>query len=122
MYAAFNSLAQFPAPGPRHGHTLRVIAATVGGAITLLAFGGEAARAAEGPPSKRVSYADLNLRSPAGREALVRRVRFAAKQVCYQSTYQSTMPFWQDRKCIKATMTTAMSQVDRAVVLAQLSQ
>jgi UrcA family protein len=36
------------------------------------------------PPSKTVSYADLNLTSPAGAATLYHRIQGAAKQVCKQ--------------------------------------
>jgi len=110
------------APGPRHGRAQRAIALIVGSVLTLLAVGSETANAADGPPSKRVSYADLNLRAPEGRAVLVRRVKVAARQVCNVSASPLPLGLRRSNACIRATVDHAMAQVERAIVLAELSR
>jgi UrcA family protein len=62
-------------------NTTRAAAVLLCGAIALCTLQ-VTAQAAEGPPSKKVSYADLDISKPAGAKALYGRIVRAAKDVC----------------------------------------
>lgn len=122
MYETLNSFAQARTSGPRHHRTARSVALVIAGALTLIAAGTEGAYASEGPPSKRVSYADLNLRSAEGRATLVRRVKYAARQVCDSGSFHLTMPMRRDTVCVRRTTERAMAQVARVFEVAELTR
>lgn len=65
-------------------------------------------------PSITVSYADLNLASPAGRAALETRVARAARRVCDGAT-TDLRSLMATRKCITLAQNTARPQIDLAV-------
>lgn len=122
VYETLNPFEQAGTSGPRHSRTARTVALAFAGALALLATDTEGAYAAEDPPSKRVSYADLNLRSPQGRATLVRRVKYAARQVCDSGNFQLSMPLRRDTVCVRKTTERAMAQVERAFEVAALTR
>ncbi|HZO23085.1 MAG TPA: UrcA family protein [Steroidobacteraceae bacterium] len=74
-------------------------------ACTLVAFN---ANADDGVRSETVKFADLNLDTPAGVEALYRRIHAAAQRVCDQ-------PFGQEsgiRPCMTKAESEAISKVN----------
>jgi UrcA family protein len=84
----------------------------------LLAIGAVATPAmAQDAPSVTVSYADLNLASPLGREILDRRIAGAASQLC--GTARSVELTWAAavNDCREATIAATQPQRDAAVGL-----
>ena len=65
-------------------------------------------------PSKTVSYADLNLKSTAGVEALYKRIRKAAYEVCQMPTGTHQIRIESELKACKA------DAIDRAVLQTNL--
>jgi UrcA family protein len=68
------------------------------------------------PPSITVKFADLNLRTPAGVEALYKRIHSAATQVCDSGGDLSILTY--DRKCAAAAETQAIEKVHNAALSA----
>lgn len=68
------------------------------------------------PPSMRVSYADLNIATPEGREALEKRVNLAIRQVCGGFVPASDLQKWaQFRQCQKVARQSTGVQIAVAV-------
>lgn len=65
-----------------------------------------------GPRSVLVSYADLNLKSDAGRARLERRIAFAAESVCGPADNRS----YQSRMAIAACEADAIANATRGMV------
>ena len=79
-------------------------------------------RADRGPPSVKVSYADLNLQRPEGAKTLYRRLQAAARQVC--STTSTNRSFSLGTKknesnCYRDALSAAVTRIDN-VHLTQL--
>lgn len=91
----------------------------VGGSIMILAAGlGGLAPAQAGEPeprSERVSYADLDLRTSAGRTTLESRVGRAARRVCRVESSVVMLARQAERRCEAATLEDAHTQMRRAV-------
>jgi UrcA family protein len=62
-------------------NTVRAAAFLLCGAITVCTLQ-VTARAADEPPTRKVSYADLDISKPAGAKVLYGRIARAAKEVC----------------------------------------
>ena len=58
--------------------------------------------------SETVKFADLNLGSPAGVEALYGRIRAAARRVCYQPNGQ----MWAYTACVTKAQSDAVAKVN----------
>jgi UrcA family protein len=69
------------------------------------------------PPSITVKFADLNLQTPAGVEALYKRIHRAATQVC-DSGGRSLTILAYDRTCAAAAETQAIEKVQNAALSA----
>lgn len=68
-------------------------------------------------PSITVKFADLNLQTPAGVEALYKRIHSAATQVCASDDrYPSMLTY--DRKCAAGAETQAIEKVHNAALSA----
>jgi UrcA family protein len=83
-----------------------------------------AGNAAAQPPSTegvttRVSFADLDIGSPAGLRALNGRIDRAASRLCIQQTRKSLQDELAERRCMSAAMSSAQAGVDQ--VLAERS-
>jgi len=66
---------------------------------------------------QRVSFADLDLRQAAARQALTHRVRIAARKVCFwRGQPASSLPMQES--CFAATYRSARRQVTAAIQLA----
>lgn len=92
-------------------------------AFAGLSKGGAADAAdASTPPSKTVTYGDLNLDSTAGANALYARLRRAAEEVCspFDSRELSQRRVWQT--CVDRALTTAVVQVNKPKVTALHNQ
>ena len=70
------------------------------------------------PPSITVKFADLNLQTSAGVEALYKRILSAATQVCDSGVDRNLSILTYDRKCVKATETQAIEKVHNAALSA----
>jgi UrcA family protein len=69
-------------------------------------------------PSITVKFADLNLQTPAGVEALYKRIHRAATQVCDSGGDRNLSILTYDRKCAVATETQAIEKVNNAALSA----
>lgn len=91
--------------------------------MTLVAFLGVMTAAAVMTPADSarvdVSYADLNLASPAGRAALEMRVTRAARRVCGAAAATDLRAAMAARKCVTVAQSTARPQIDLALARTQ---
>jgi UrcA family protein len=67
------------------------------------------------PPTVRVSYADLNLHSDAGRQALKFRVRRAADSLCIEDVNTDLVRWTIEHDCYRKAIAGAQPQIDAAV-------
>ena len=70
------------------------------------------------PPSITVKFADLNLETPAGVEALYKRIHSAAFRVCDSGVERNLLILTSDRKCAAAAETQAIEKVHNAALSA----
>jgi UrcA family protein len=70
------------------------------------------------PPSITVKFADLNLQTPAGVEALYKRIHSAAIQVCDSGVGRNLLILTSDRKCAATAETQAIEKVHNAALSA----
>jgi len=71
-----------------------------------------------GFPVATVSYADLNIGSPAGRRALEGRVTRAASSLCIENFRQTLGEFSAEHRCFSLAMAKARIDIDLAVAKA----
>ena len=71
--------------------------------------------AADALPTRRVSYADLDISKPAGAKTLYHRIDAAARQVC-EPTGKGIGAAEQNRACIKQAIDLAVRRVDSAAL------
>lgn len=100
-------------------HGLMMVAAVIASATTLALA--TPAGAAQAPievvaPSVTVSYADLDLRTAAGRQALDDRARQAARQLCQPDLAGVTVERLERRTCYRAAIAGAARQADVAAI------
>ena len=88
------------------------------GAMTLLALQ-TASAGDDALPSRRVSYADLDISKPAGAKVLYRRIEAAAHQVCGFEGMKGLAATDRSRACIDQAITAAVTQVN-SVALSDL--
>lgn len=84
------------------------------GAASMNALG--AASAADTPPTRRVSYADLDISKPTGAKVLYRRIDAAAHQVCVFDSRKDLGVAQRQRACIKQAVDNAVNQVNSAAL------
>jgi UrcA family protein len=82
------------------------------GATALLALQTTARAADDDLPSRRVSYADLDISKPAGAKVLYRRIEAAAEQVCGNEGRRNLSAMTRDRACIDEAVATAVARVN----------
>jgi UrcA family protein len=95
--------------------------ALASGLVTLLSVcsvGVQTARADESAPQVKVSYADLNLSSMQGAEALYRRIKNAAGEVCYPREEKNLALMATRRACIHTAMSDAVTHVGSPTLMA----
>lgn len=96
-------------------HAVLLSAATVSLAVRADNYSETFTRtSADKLPAVTVSYADLNLDSSAGQEALRHRINEAARQVCGPDHWReagSLRQVSQNRKCRELALSRAMSQL-----------
>ena len=93
-------------------NTARAAALFLCGAIALCALQATAQAADDGLPSKRVSYADLDISSPAGAKVLYSRIVAAAKDVCAQSGVKDLGAMQRVNGCVDHAINHAVKEVD----------
>src|ERR1700689_1290359 len=93
-------------------NTARAAALLLGGAIALCTLQVTAQAADDALPSKRVSYADLDISKPAGAKVLYSRITAAAKQVCAQSGYKDLGAMQRVNGCVDRAINKAVKDVD----------
>jgi UrcA family protein len=92
-------------------NTARVAAFFLCSAIALCALQATARAADDGLPSKRVSYADLDISTPAGAKVLYRRIVRAAKDVCNSTGLDSLGAAQLTNRCIDYAIDNAVKDV-----------
>jgi UrcA family protein len=70
----------------------------------------------EEAPSRHVSYADLNIDSASGAEALYVRIRYAARAVCsqYESEQLDRRSVWQS--CVSKSVDAAVAKINNRML------
>lgn len=93
-------------------------------ALTLLSAAPAAGQSYDDIPaiSRTVAYRDLDLSTPAGMQALERRVHDAARFVCRLPTHGGLLPFSYSRKCIDGAVRGAAPQVALVVQYVRRNQ
>lgn len=89
------------------------------GATTLCALQATAIAATDTLPTRRVSYADLDISKPAGAKVLYRRIEAAAREVCMLDTSKVVRATARDRACIYQAIDVAVKRVN-SVALSEL--
>jgi UrcA family protein len=72
----------------------------------------------DAPPQAHVSYADLNLQSPAGRARLVRRIHSAAGSLCMTGSVESLEYLAGRVECYRVAVAGGVAQMN-AIALRQ---
>jgi UrcA family protein len=101
-------------------NTARAAAFLLCGAIAVCTLQVTAHAADEGLPSKRVSYADLDISKPAGAKVLYRRIVKAAYQVCEINGYDSFGAAQLVKRCVDHAIDKAVKDVDSPALSALL--
>ncbi|HEY2675446.1 MAG TPA: UrcA family protein, partial [Steroidobacteraceae bacterium] len=92
--------------------TIRAATFFLAGAITLCALEAAARASDAGLPTRTVSYADLDISSPAGAKILYRRIESAANQVCEYGAYWEMSLRQKQHECIDRVIDKAVKDVD----------
>jgi len=90
------------------------LALIVGAAVSSQVLAGERSD----PPSITVKFADLNLQTPAGVEALYKRIHGAATKVCDSGSDRNLLILTNDRKCVATAETQAIEKVHNTALSA----
>jgi UrcA family protein len=93
-------------------NTARAAAIFLCGAIALCALQLRAQAADDGLPSKRVSFADLDISKPADAKVLYGRISAAAHQVCALSGYKDLGAMQRVNGCVDRAINNAVKNVD----------
>ena len=89
----------------------RAAAVLLCGAIALCTLQVTAQAADNGPPSKIVSYADLDISKPAGAKVLYGRIKMAARHVCALNGYNDLSSMQSVNKCTDLAIDKAVKDV-----------
>jgi UrcA family protein len=92
-------------------NTARAAAFLLCGAIAFCTVQMAAQAADEGLPSKRVSYADLDISKPAGAKVLYGRIVRAAKEVCQITGFQPLGAYPMASRCVDFAIDNAVKDV-----------
>jgi len=92
-------------------NTARAAAFFLCGAIALCTLQLTAQAADDGLPSKRVSYADLDISKPAGAKVLYGRIVRAANEVCKTNGYDSLGAVQLLSRCVDYAIDNAVKDV-----------
>jgi UrcA family protein len=93
-------------------YTARVATFFLCGAIALGALQMTAQAADDALPSRRVSYADLDISKPAGAKALYNRIVRAANEVCAFNAFSSLGTNQKVSACVDHAIDKAVKDVD----------
>ncbi|HEY2463331.1 MAG TPA: UrcA family protein [Steroidobacteraceae bacterium] len=93
-------------------NTARAAAFFLCGAIALCTLQVTARAADDALPSRRVSYADLDISKPAGAKVLYGRIVAAANQVCQLSGYKDLGAMQRVNGCVNRAVDKAVKDVD----------
>jgi UrcA family protein len=93
-------------------NTARAAAILLCVAIAMCTLQVTAQAAGDALPSKRVSYADLDISKPAGAKVLYSRIVAAAKQVCAQGGYKDLGAMQRVSGCVDRAINNAVKDVD----------
>jgi UrcA family protein len=93
-------------------NTARAAAILVCGAIALCSLQLTAQAADDALPSKKVSYADLDISTPTGAKVLYGRIAAAAHQVCALSGYKDLGAMQRVNGCVDRAINNAVKDVD----------
>lgn len=92
-------------------NTARAAAFLLCGAIALCTLQVTAQAADDGLPSKRVSYADLDISKPAGAKVLYGRIAKAAYEVCQSTGFYSLGAAQLRNRCVDHAIDKAVKDV-----------
>jgi UrcA family protein len=92
-------------------NTARAAAFLLCGAIALCTVQVTAQAADTGPPSKKVSYADLDISKPAGAKVLYGRIVRAARDVCESTGFYSFRAAQLTNQCVDYAIDNAVKGV-----------
>jgi UrcA family protein len=91
-------------------------------AVAALGLAGSAAAQTSssdpGSVSRRISFADLNLANQAGAKAMLRRIRFAAGDVCVRTQDDLLDLYAQYNACVKTATNRAVERLGNPLVTA----
>lgn len=93
------------------GFTRTAAAVFVAGAMALTASFAHASTPDADVKSVEVSYADLNLSTDQGAQALHQRIVYAARQVCPIYSNRDTTQLARNRQCVADAVARAMNDV-----------
>jgi UrcA family protein len=92
--------------------TVRAAALLLCGAIALCTLQVTAQAADDALPSKKISYADLDISKPAGAKVLYGRIVRAAREVCNYTGYDPLGAGQVRNRCINYAIDNAVKAVD----------
>jgi UrcA family protein len=92
-------------------YTARATAFLLCGAIALCTLQVTARAADDGLPSRKVSYADLDISKPAGAKVLYGRIVRAAKEVCQFTSFESLGINQMINRCVDHAIDNAVKDV-----------
>ena len=92
-------------------NTARAATFLLCGAIALCTLQATAQAADDGLPSRKVSYADLDISKPAGAKVLYGRIVKAAKDVCQFTGFQSLGTNQMINRCVDHAIDNAVKDV-----------
>jgi len=101
-------------------NTARATAILLCGAIALCTLQVTAQAADPGLPSKRVSYADLDISKPAGAKVLYGRIKVAARHVCALNGYNDLSTMQWVNQCTDLAIAKAVKDVGSPALSALL--
>ena len=99
-------------------NTARAAVLFLCGAIAVCTLQVTAQAADDGLPSRRVSYADLDISKPAGAKVLYRRIVRAAKEVCQSNGMDPFGASQLINRCVDQAIDKAVKDVDSTALTA----
>ena len=99
----------------------KITALSVAAALGFIAYGQSATAQDSDAPSVKVRYADLNLTSEDGAQALLQRIHHAARIVCDQQWSDSTEAVLLGRSCVAHATSRAVAKLNSPLVTALYS-
>lgn len=92
---------------------IRILTATVAAMLATSASADQSSVIiVDGAPTARVSYADLNLQSNAGRLRMTHRIRSAAERMCVNPFYRVSITEPERNDCYRVALADGMTQLE----------